>query len=829
MKKLFVFIVTLSLVVSVIWAGTPIPGTVVAAKITTGNTDNTFSIGDTIEMLGTCKQVADNTARDAIPAERRAEGMQVWVIATQTAWRLVGGIANGNWQVEHLALPADASGALTNDGVGNLGWNPSVGVTAVVTPGQNITVETNAGPNYKISVTGTLTNNTTGRSGFVDDISTNQIPLSGVTNAGTAAYSNANVFAFLSANNVFTGGSNHFVGDVGIDGSQYVGTLVPTNITGPVFSVPMPFVGSNGAGAFGFSYNGGSLTNIQSSAISNLRTQWSVSDITNAGNLAYSNSIKVANVSDAGTAAYSNATAFFLASQAGNLAYSNSIKVANITDAGTLAYSNATPNAAGALTNNGTGTKGWYSGYAPLDAANVFTGSNFVNNTIESIQHGVTTNAWSGPTNDIDLSIERVDYVTTTPLKVTGFINKPTKFEHSVVLTVSNSTAVDKIMYLPTGVTTDDGQSSYTVTNQSLRIFSFRYSPVNYTNAVSRQFPGGSSGGGSGTVTSVALAAPAEFTVSGSPVTGAGTLTFTKANQSANNIYAGPASGAAAVPTFRAAVALDVTTNAASTGSIVYSPDGTLLANLAQPTVAANLGSRPRVPATQGSALQMLPVSQFGTRRVAYWYPVASPTLTAVGEAVTIAGTAPAQINATSTAHRLLEYFTPAANNNTNAVSTSSGCESPSTHSGNYTFVCQVTNASGGTGYRMWVGLSSSTFDTIASTETNTARNVIAFLGSTTNWANWQFATCDGNSSDWTFTDTGVALSTAVTNFQVIINGTGAAINSAVGVLNGNVVATNTAHLPAMAARKGIGIATTDAGNAAAGFRLAWVQSETDQ
>jgi len=61
-----------------------------------------------------------------------------------------------------------------------------------------------------------------------------------------------------------------------------------------------------------------------------------------------------------------------------------------------------------------------------------------------------------------------------------------------------------------------------------------------------------------GTVNSVALASPPEFTVSGSPVTGSGTLTFSKASQSANQIYAGPASGVLAVPTFRSLVAADI-------------------------------------------------------------------------------------------------------------------------------------------------------------------------------------------------------------------------------------------------------------------------------
>lgn len=69
-----------------------------------------------------------------------------------------------------------------------------------------------------------------------------------------------------------------------------------------------------------------------------------------------------------------------------------------------------------------------------------------------------------------------------------------------------------------------------------------------------------SASGGAGTVTSVALSAPTEFTVSGSPVTTSGTLAFSKATQSANTIYSGPASGSAAAPTFRAPTAADIPT-----------------------------------------------------------------------------------------------------------------------------------------------------------------------------------------------------------------------------------------------------------------------------
>ncbi len=41
--------------------------------------------------------VADTTARDAIASGRRYEGLKVWVIADQVGYRLVGGITNSDW------------------------------------------------------------------------------------------------------------------------------------------------------------------------------------------------------------------------------------------------------------------------------------------------------------------------------------------------------------------------------------------------------------------------------------------------------------------------------------------------------------------------------------------------------------------------------------------------------------------------------------------------------------------------------------------------------------------------------------------------------------
>ena len=61
-----------------------------------------------------------------------------------------------------------------------------------------------------------------------------------------------------------------------------------------------------------------------------------------------------------------------------------------------------------------------------------------------------------------------------------------------------------------------------------------------------------------GTVTSVGLAMPVQFTVTNSPVTSSGTLTAAFTTQAVNSIFAGPSSGVAAVPTFRALTTADI-------------------------------------------------------------------------------------------------------------------------------------------------------------------------------------------------------------------------------------------------------------------------------
>lgn len=106
-------------------------------------------------------------------------------------------------------------------------------------------------------------------------------------------------------------------------------------------------------------------------------------------------------------------------------------------------------------------------------------------------------------------------------------------------------------------------------------------------------FPFSSIGGG--TVTSVGLAMPSIFTVSGSPVTTNGTLTATLVAQSPNLVFAGPYTGGAATPSFRslgnddlpivAATKGGTGQNLYTVGDILYADTTTSLSRLADVAV----------------------------------------------------------------------------------------------------------------------------------------------------------------------------------------------------------------------------------------------------
>lgn len=110
-----------------------------------------------------------------------------------------------------------------------------------------------------------------------------------------------------------------------------------------------------------------------------------------------------------------------------------------------------------------------------------------------------------------------------------------------------------------TGISVTNGAGSITLTNTAPdQVVSLTGAGTTTISGTYPSFTITSNDTYVGTVTSVGLSLPTQFTVTNSPVTSSGTLTAAWNTQTANYVLAGPTTGTAAVPTFRALVAGDV-------------------------------------------------------------------------------------------------------------------------------------------------------------------------------------------------------------------------------------------------------------------------------
>ena len=169
-----------------------------------------------------------------------------------------------------------------------------------------------------------------------------------------------------------------------------------------------------------------------------------------------------------------------------------------------------------------------------------------------------------------------------------------------------------------------------------------------------------------GTVTSVIVTAPNIFTLSGCTITTSGTCAITLATQSANTVFAGPGSGGALAPTFRALVAADIPTTGLTlaspalsgtvTGSntipltiLAQAAGGTVLGNATSGTANVTATSTPLlgIPssatgtlsfANSGSAFQLTlsPASAAASRTITIPDPGANDTLVALAATQTL-------------------------------------------------------------------------------------------------------------------------------------------------------------------------------------------------
>lgn len=209
--------------------------------------------------------------------------------------------------------------------------------------------------------------------------------------------------------------------------------------------------------------------------------------------------------------------------------------------------------------------------------------------------------------------------------------------------------------------TTINGVASITlVPNQAVSLLCITNPSTNIQNW---QIVGSTSvAGGSGTVTSVAVTVPSRQTVTGSPVTAAGTLAITDNTQSANTFFGGPSTGAAAGPVFRSLVAADVpvlnqsTTGNASTSTLAATA---VTANAVDGVVVTGVPTTGQVITATGAAAATWQTPSGGpvaeAANMVYAGPISGSSLLPTFRALTVSdmpatGIAPAFVQGASAA-----------------------------------------------------------------------------------------------------------------------------------------------------------------------------------
>ncbi len=218
-----------------------------------------------------------------------------------------------------------------------------------------------------------------------------------------------------------------------------------------------------------------------------------------------------------------------------------------------------------------------------------------------------------------------------------------------------------------------------------------------------------------GTVTSVGFADASTlsiYNITNSPVTGAGTLTITAKTQTANTVFAGPTTGGATQPTFRALVQADLS------GAIqLYRENpSTPTTPLVVGTNAVSIGSGSSAPATGAIAI--------GTGSLSNWFggrAESNGSFTANGDAQEVR----AQLRAITTTNAATELFLDGAGASQRLVLANNTA---------WTFmikvVCRRTDTTGSLGSWLFSGLIYKDTTVGSTTVAGIAKTTIARVGS---------------------------------------------------------------------------------------------------
>jgi hypothetical protein len=245
-------------------------GTIVSAPVTVGSSANTFPSAYEDEICGGAKVATNEAERDAITSARRVAGMTCYVIGDLKTYRLIGGIANGNWvevtgeSTAGATGPTGPQGSIGNTGntgatgpAGSNGTNGNTGNTGATGPQGNLgnTGNTGAtGPQGTVGNTGTTgatgpqggfgnTGNTgaTGPQGNLGNTGNTGVtgPQGTVGNTGNTGATGPQGTPGTNGNTGNTGatGPNGGTGNTGATGPNgatgYTGATGPQGTTGP--------------------------------------------------------------------------------------------------------------------------------------------------------------------------------------------------------------------------------------------------------------------------------------------------------------------------------------------------------------------------------------------------------------------------------------------------------------------------------------------------------------------------------------------------------------------------------------------------------------------
>lgn len=324
---------------------------------------------------------------------------------------------------------------------------------------------------------------------------------------------------------------------------------------------------------------------------------------------------------------------------------------------------------------------------------------------------------------------------------------------------------------------------------------------------------------GAGTVTSVALSAPAIFSVAGSPITASGTLALSLATQLANAVWAGPTSGSAATPTFRALVDADVpdTISIAGAGNVTWgsvSKSGSSLADLATRSAAdLTSGTLPdgRFPATlpslSGANLTALSAAALGSGTIP---DARMPGLS--GDITTVPGTVATTLAVTGItagayggSGNLLSLTVDAKGRITAIANVAAGTHALLSATHTDTLPGSVTRGD------VIVGNSTPVW---ARVPRGTAGQVLRSDGTDVSWSNdgsglTGLNATNASSGTLAVARGGTGLATAAANGQLLVgNGTGFTLATVTGTAN-QIVVTNGAGTITLATPQAIGTAST--------------------